>query len=47
MPIATATHATDAMSRYRIPGLILAIAVIVIVPFALSTLASRASLAAQ
>ena len=46
MPIASA-HATDALSRYRIPGLILAIAVIVIVPFALSTLASRASLAAQ
>src|SRR5690554_1029712 len=46
MPIAT-TDATDATAKYRLPGLIVAILVIVIVPFALNSIASRASLNAQ
>ena len=46
MPIATA-DATDATAKYRLPGLIVAILVIVIVPFALNFIASRASLNAQ
>ena len=46
MPIATA-DATDATAKYRLPGLIVAIVVIVIVPFALNSIASRASLNAQ
>lgn len=46
MPIA-ATDASDATARYRLPGLIVAIVVIVIVPFALNAIASRASTRAQ
>ena len=46
MPIAT-TDASDATARYRLPGLIVAIVVIVIVPFALNAIASRASTRAQ
>ena len=41
------TTVAPASSRYRLPGLILAIALIVIGPFVLTSIASRASLRAQ